>query len=185
MGIGIVSEIESIFETLLRALDSTQPRPIFHAAFTLVLGFMAFNQVASLVENIVDRENDFAKARGLGVTDKMLERLNLSLLMFCLFAFYGMVSSVVGVPEKSEIARLADAAINATLILGVVGPLLVNGIALLFRGTFKFKRFMWQARQLAKRGVNFSNLGSTLIAMVFKYELAGISIIKTAVAAIG
>jgi hypothetical protein len=179
-----MNEISGVFEVVLLALDGVQPIPLFHVAFASVLGFIALDQVAALVENIVDKEQDFSKARGLGVTDKMLERLNLSLLMFCLFAFYGMVSSFIGVSDKSESARFADIAINITLIVGVVAPLLFNGLNLLFRGTFKFQRFMWQVRQLAKRGVKFTNLGTTSIAIVFKYELAGVSIIKPAISAV-
>jgi hypothetical protein len=161
---------------------STLPTPkLFLAAFAAVLGFLAFGQVLSLVDNIVDRDNDFAKARNLGVTDKMLERLNLSLLMFLLFVFYGMISGLIGVAHEADV-RVIDTAINFALILGVVYPLMRNVLDLILRGTFKFKRFVWQAKQLAKRGVKFTNLATTLIATVFKYELSGMRVIDPALA---
>lgn len=117
------------------------------------------------------------QAKSKGVTKQMVGRVDFALLMFCLFTFYGMISTLFSLPGDRALNQFWDIVINLVLIVLIMLPVFFNVGELIDRGTINMDKVIYQFRLLVRRGVNFSSVGTSLVALAFKYELQGVSVV--------
>lgn len=158
-------------------LDQAGGVAFFQYSFAAVLGLTAIGRLRDLVTKLIDENTP--QAKGKAVSRTMVKRIDFSLTMFFLFAFYSMVSTVFRLPGDRPVDQIIDLAINATLMLLVIVPLFFNTGELIENGKFTLDRVSYQIRLLVRRGVSFSSLGTTAVAVIFKYQLQGFPVIET------
>jgi hypothetical protein len=174
--LGGVKKVSDIVTTLLSSFVSQLgPRTGIGVAFAFVLGLLAIDRMRTLLSQMVSEPTP--QARSKGVTKRMVGRVDFALLMFCLFTFYGMVSTLFSLPGDGPLNRFWDVLINVSLIALIFLPIFFNVGELIDRRTVNIDRIIYQLRLLVRRGVNFSSVGTSAIAVAFKYELQGANVI--------
>jgi hypothetical protein len=163
-------------------IDQSGGRQLFEYSFAAVLGFTAIGRLYDLAAKIIDEQTP--QARNMGVTSRMVRRVDFALFMFFAFSLYAAVSPVMRLQGEYDVGILLDLVIHAVLASMVILPLFMNAGELIERGTFTFSRMAYQFRLLSRRGVNFTSMLTACIATGSKFELQGLPVAKTLLAAI-
>lgn len=171
-----------ILEQGRAVIDQSGGQQLFEYSFAAVLGFTAIGRLYDLVTKIIDGETPQAKK--MGVTAHMVRRIDFALLMFLAFSVYAALSPVLRLQGEYDVGTLLDLVIHGLLASMVILPLFMNAGELIERGTFTFSRMAYQFRLLSRRGVNFAGMLTACVATGSKFELQGLPVTKTLLAAI-